>query len=41
MYIEANPVEEFETFACVFVRTPSPIRVLPALKALKGQNCIA
>ena len=24
MYIEANPAEEFESFACVFIRTPSP-----------------
>ena len=31
--------EEFETFSCVFIQTPSPIRVLPLIQ--EGELLIA
>ena len=30
--------EEFETFSCVFIQTPSPIRVLPLIHDLTPKS---
>ena len=38
MRMDRGP-EEFETFACVFIQTPSPVRVLPLIQ--EGELFIA